>query len=188
MRDYVSMGPRRFVGTARYANAHHVEERLPLVTQPKLHVLTTYTIGPQWVRSSPGANQTYAPQLVQIMRMQWHPTTEIQIDLQPSLYPNLLPTDQWPQHYLTMIYSAAYSFGRQHYDASGRETPQIVPFVQGTISMGGAMNVSPYGITALYCQALPCTSPSQLVPQLGGNHAAQFQLKLGIGRPDVIPL
>ena len=160
---------------------------VPLLTQPKHHLLTTYSIGPQWVLSAPGANQTYAPQLVQILHMIWHPTPRVQIDLQPSLYPNILPTDQWPQHYLTMIYSAAYSFGRQDYDASGHET-NVVPFVQGTISMGGAINESPYGISALYCQALPCTSPSQLVPQLGGNHAAQFQLKFGIGRPDVIPL
>lgn len=35
-RDYATMGPRRFVGMARHANAHHIEERLPLVTQPTL--------------------------------------------------------------------------------------------------------------------------------------------------------
>jgi pimeloyl-ACP methyl ester carboxylesterase len=35
-RDYAAMGPRRFVGTARYANAHHIEQRLPLVEQPTL--------------------------------------------------------------------------------------------------------------------------------------------------------
>ncbi|MGH7659631.1 MAG: hypothetical protein ACRENA_01765 [Vulcanimicrobiaceae bacterium] len=160
---------------------------VPVLTQPKFHLLTTYSVGPQWVLSSAGANQTNTAQLVQILHLQWHPSPQIQIDLQPSLYPNLLPTDQWPQHYLTMIYSAAYSFGRPHDDAYGHQL-RLIPFVQGTISMGGAMNESPYGITALYCQALPCTSPSQLVPQLGGNHAAQFQLKLGIGRPDVIPL
>jgi pimeloyl-ACP methyl ester carboxylesterase len=35
-RDYTAMGPRRFVGTARHANAHRIEERLPLVRQPTL--------------------------------------------------------------------------------------------------------------------------------------------------------
>lgn len=35
-RDYAAMGPRRFVGTARHANAHHIEQRLPLVQQPTL--------------------------------------------------------------------------------------------------------------------------------------------------------
>jgi len=35
-RDYAAMGPRRFVGTARYARAHHVERRLPFVRTPTL--------------------------------------------------------------------------------------------------------------------------------------------------------
>jgi pimeloyl-ACP methyl ester carboxylesterase len=35
-RDYTRMGPLRFVGTARCANAHHIERRLPLVQQPTL--------------------------------------------------------------------------------------------------------------------------------------------------------
>jgi pimeloyl-ACP methyl ester carboxylesterase len=35
-RDYAATGPRRFVGMARHANAHHIEERLPLVTQSTL--------------------------------------------------------------------------------------------------------------------------------------------------------
>jgi pimeloyl-ACP methyl ester carboxylesterase len=35
-RDYAKMGPRRFVGTARCANAHRIERRLPLVRQPTL--------------------------------------------------------------------------------------------------------------------------------------------------------
>lgn len=157
---------------------------VPLLTQPKYHMLTTYTIGPQWVATGPtGANQTNTAQLVQILHVQWHPMPQIQIDLQPSLYPNILPTDQWPQHYLTMIYSLAYSFGKPHLGSYG-----YTPFVQGTITTGGAMNESPYGISGLYCQALPCNSPSQLVPSLGGNHATQIQLKIGIGRPDVIPL
>jgi hypothetical protein len=159
---------------------------VPLLTQPKHHLLTTYTIGPQWATTPQGANQTNTAQLVQILHMIWHPTPQIKIDLQPSLYPNLLPTDQWPQHYFTMIYSAAYSFGK--FDAYGRPTsPYPVPFIQGTISMGGAMNESPYGIAALYCQNVANCAASS-VPQLGGNHAAQFQLKFGIGRPTVIPL
>ena len=36
VRDYTAMGPRRVVGTARCANAHHIEQRLPLVRQPTL--------------------------------------------------------------------------------------------------------------------------------------------------------
>lgn len=35
-RDYAAMGPRRFVGTARRAWRHRIEERLPLVQQPTL--------------------------------------------------------------------------------------------------------------------------------------------------------
>jgi pimeloyl-ACP methyl ester carboxylesterase len=37
-RDYVAMGPRRFVQTARFAYAHRIEERLPQVQQPTLVV------------------------------------------------------------------------------------------------------------------------------------------------------
>ena len=162
---------------------------LPLLTNPTRGLFTTYTIGPQWATSATGANASNNPQLVQILHLIYRPTPQIQIDLQPSLYPNMLPTDVWPQHYLTMIYSLAYSFGRDRFDPWGRPlTHRVIPFVQGTVSMGGAINESPYGISGLYCQSLPCTSPSQLVPALGGNHAAQVQLKVGIGRPDVIPL
>jgi hypothetical protein len=162
---------------------------VPLLTQPKLGLITTYTISPQWLTGIAGANASNNAQLVQILHTVYHPTKQIQIDLAPSLYPNYLPTDIAPQHYVTMIYSAAYSFGRDVTDAWGRPlTSRIIPFVQATVSMGGAVNISPYGVRALYCQSLPCTSPTSLVPALGGNHAAQFQLKLGIGHPDIIPL
>jgi hypothetical protein len=162
---------------------------VPLLTQPRRGLVTTYTIGPQWLMNLQGANVNNHAQLVQILHTVWHPTRQIQIDLQPSLYPNFLPTDKWPQHYFTMIYSAAYSFGYDQRDPWGRPlTRHLIPFIQATVSMGGAINIAPYGITALYCQQLPCTSASQLVPALGGNHAAQFQLKFGIGRPSVIPL
>jgi hypothetical protein len=162
---------------------------VPLLTQPRHGLITTYTVGPQWLMTMQGANVDNHAQLVQILHTVWHPTPRIQIDLQPSLYPNELATDKWPQHYFTMIYSAAYSFGSDQRDPWGRPlTQHLIPFVQATVSMGGAINIAPYGITALYCQQLPCTSPSQIYPSLGGNHAAQFQLKLGVGRPSVIPL
>ena len=162
---------------------------VPGLTQPKIGLLTTYTIAPQWLTGIAGANATNTAQVVQILHTVYHPTKQIQLDFAPSLYPNYLPTDIWPQHYLTMIYSAAYSFGHDVTDPWGRPlTNRIIPFVQATITMGGAINESPYGIKALYCQSLPCTSPSELVPALGGNHAAQFQLKFGIGHPDIIPL
>jgi pimeloyl-ACP methyl ester carboxylesterase len=35
-RDYARMGLRRFAGTAHFARAHHIEERLPLVQAPTL--------------------------------------------------------------------------------------------------------------------------------------------------------
>jgi pimeloyl-ACP methyl ester carboxylesterase len=38
VRDYAAMGPVRFVRTARFAYAHRIERRLPLVTQPTLVV------------------------------------------------------------------------------------------------------------------------------------------------------
>ena len=162
---------------------------VPGLTDYRRGLITTYTIGPQWLMAMQGANVNNHAQLVQILHTVWHPTKQIQIDLSPSLYPNYLATDKWPQHYLTMIYSAAYSFGHDDRDPWGRLTTQrLIPFVQATVSMGGAINVSPYGIAALYCQQLPCNSPSQLVPQLGGNHAAQLQLKFGFGEPSIIPL
>lgn len=164
---------------------------VPILTQPKFGLLTTYTVGPQWTAGREGANATDTAQTVQILHMIWHPNwmPQLQFDLQPSLYPNYLPTDIWPQHYLTMIYSVAYSFGRDFTDKEGRPIGRLFnPFIQATVSMGGAMNISPYGIKAVYCQALPCLSPSSLYPSLGANHAAQFQLKIGVGHPDVIPL
>jgi hypothetical protein len=137
-----------------------------------------YTIGPQWATGANGANVSNKAQLVQILLAKYHPLKQLEIFAEPSLYPNLLPTDKWPQHYFTAIYGGSYKFG----------TTQASPFVQAVVSMGGAMNVSPYGVSALFCQQLPCTSLSQVVPAIGGNHAAQFQLKFGIGVPEVLPL
>jgi hypothetical protein len=191
--DYLPVEINGFPYLEHYRTASFVALGLtipvPLLTQPRKGLLTTYTIAPQWASPQSGANMTNNAQLVQILHVLWHDRSHRwQLDLQPSLYPNLLPTDQWPQHYFTMIYSLAYSFGHNDYSPYGeRLTNRIIPFVQGTITTGGAMNVAPYGIAALYCQQLPCAA-NQVVPQLGGNHATQFQLKVGIGRPDVIPL
>ena len=156
---------------------------VPVLTQPKYHVITTYTIGPQWTTGVTGANAVNTAQLVQVLHTLWHPTPQIQIDLVPTLYPNYLPTDIWPQHYFAIQYAAAYSFARDD-----KPWQKFNPFIQAAIFMGGAMNAQAYGITGLYCQALPCTNPASLNPSLGGNHAATFLLKFGIGRPDIIPL
>ncbi|MBV8424484.1 MAG: hypothetical protein JO349_04785 [Candidatus Eremiobacteraeota bacterium] len=164
---------------------------LPFLTQPHLGLVTTYTIAPQWTAGRVGANAVNTAQTVQILHAIWHPTSmpQLQFDFEPSLYPNYLPTDIYPQHYLTAVYAVSYAFGKHPVDRFLRyRTEHIIPFVQAVISMGGAINRNQFGITALYCQALPCTSPTTLSPSLGGNHAAQFQFKVGIGHPDVIPL
>ncbi|MBV8354213.1 MAG: hypothetical protein JO101_02765 [Candidatus Eremiobacteraeota bacterium] len=153
---------------------------IPFIAAPGSNPRLTavYTIAPQWLANLAGANVSNHPQLVQIVQARYHPTHQVELFVEPSLYPNYLPTDKWPQHYFTFIWGGSYKFG----------TRLESPFIQAVVGMGGAMNISPYGITGLYCQQLPCTSSSQVVPSLGGLHAAQYQLKIGIGTPQIIPL
>ncbi|MBV8602016.1 MAG: hypothetical protein JO359_10680, partial [Candidatus Eremiobacteraeota bacterium] len=137
---------------------------VPILTQFKYNLFTQYTIGPQWLTGLNGANVSNHAQLVQILRTTWKPKEQITVELEPSLYPNILPTDKWPQHYLTMQYSIAYSFGKDTYDRFHRPTSHnLIPFIQAMVSMGGAMNLSPYGINALYCQQLSATGCSAAV-------------------------
>lgn len=146
---------------------------LPFLSTPKL--FATYTVAPQWLTGLNGANVTNKAQLIHLLYAEYNPLKQLTLFFEPSLYPNYLPTDKSPQHFATFIYGANFK-------------PSPRTFIQGVFSMGGAMNLRPYGITSLTCQQLPCTSASQVVPSIGGLHAAQFQLKFGIGSPPIIPL
>ncbi len=145
---------------------------LPFLSTPRM--FGTATLAPQWLVHMAGVNQTNHMQLFELLYLEYRASKKTTFFIQPSRLINYLPSDPYPENTPTMIYGVSHRF-----------TPWA--FVQLTGQTGGATNRSPYGITALTCQRLPC-NPNQVAPSLGGLHAAQAQIQFGIGSPSVIPL
>lgn len=146
---------------------------LPFLSTPKM--FGTYTIAPQWLVQTAGANATNHAQLFQLLYLEYRANEKTSFYLQPSLLPNYTPSDVYPEHIVTLIYGFTHKLDKIFY-------------LQGQVSAGTPTNPNGgIGITALTCQQLPCSS-KQVVPTIGGLKAAQVQLMLGIGKPQVLPL
>ncbi|HEY0798958.1 MAG TPA: hypothetical protein VGD50_07395 [Candidatus Baltobacteraceae bacterium] len=145
---------------------------LPFLSTPRM--FGTYTIAPQWLMQTAGANTKNSPQLFELMYLEYRASKKTTFYLQPSLLQNYTPIDSYPAHTPTLIYGFSYRIDRLFY-------------LQGQVSEGTPVNRTSLGITSITCQQLPCTS-SQVAPTIAGLKAAQFQLMLGIGKPQVVPL
>ncbi|HTV74125.1 MAG TPA: hypothetical protein VME66_10500 [Candidatus Acidoferrales bacterium] len=147
---------------------------IPFLSTPKM--FGTYTIAPQWLMQTAGANTKNSPQLFQLMYLEYRANAKTTFFLQPSLLQNYTPVDAYPEHIPTLIYGFSYRLDRLFY-------------LQGQVSTGTPVNPNNggIGIRAVTCQQLPC-SPSQVAPTIGGLKASQVQLMLGFGKPQVVPL
>jgi hypothetical protein len=147
---------------------------IPFLSTPKM--FGTYTIAPQWLVQTAGANTGNSPQLFQLLYLEYRANAKTTFFLQPSLLQNYAPVDTYPEHVPTLIYGFSYRLDRLFY-------------LQGQVSSGTPVNPNNggIGIRAVTCQQLPCL-PSQVAPTIGGLKAAQVQLMLGFGKPQVVPL
>jgi hypothetical protein len=145
---------------------------LPFLATPKM--FGTYTIAPEWLVHQAGVQQTNHAQTFQLLYLEYRANAKTTFYVQPSMLVDYLPSDPYPEHVPTIIAGIAHRFNK-------------TVFVQLNAMTGASTNRSPYGVTALTCQRLPCTS-DLVVPSLGGLHAAQVQIQAGIGSPSVIPL
>ena len=146
---------------------------IPFLSTPRM--FGTYTIAPQWLTHTSGANTKNSPQLFQLMYVEYRASDKTTFFLQPSLLQNYTPIDAYPEHIPTLIYGVTHRLDKLFY-------------IQGQVSTGTPTNPNGgLGITSVTCQQLPCSS-SQVTPSIGGLKASQIQLMLGIGKPQVLPL
>lgn len=132
----------------------------------------TFTAAPGWLNHLNGINQENHAQIYQILYLEYTPSSKTKFFFEPQSSRDYLPTDPYAQHLV------AYFLG-----ASQRVTKN--GFIQVVLNSGGPTNETPYGISSLVCQQLPCNS-NQVVPVIGGLKATQIQIQFGIGSPSVI--
>jgi hypothetical protein len=154
----------------RTTQYYSVAFTLPFLKSPKF--FGTFTLAPTWLVHLAGNNQENWAQLYQILYLEYDATSSTTLFLEPQSSRDYLPLDPYAQHIIDYFVGASERVGKYG-------------FVQLVFNEGGPTNYSPYGITALTCQALPC-GPSQVVPTIGGLKASQLQIQIGIGSPSVI--
>jgi hypothetical protein len=158
-------------------NLRTFQQKLLAVTIPFVATnkfFGTYTAAPDWLMHPGPIAETNHPQLFQLLYLEYRATPSTTIFFQPSKIPNYTGIDPYPQHLLAFIYGVSQKLSK-------------LTFTQLVVSDGIPTNEPQNGITALTCQQLPCT-PNNIAPTIRGLHAAQIQLKFGIGSPAVLPL
>ncbi len=155
----------------RSAQIYSLAITAPFLKTPKM--FGTFTLAPSWLVHKAGLNIENNAQLYQILYLEYTPNKDTTIFFEPQSSRDYLPTDSYAQHLMAYFLGASHRLGKNG-------------FVQLVLNSGGPTNYSPYGVTALTCQALPC-SANPVVPTVGGLKATQLQIQFGIGTPSVLP-
>lgn len=148
---------------------------LPFLSTPRM--FGTYTIAPQWLVHTSGANVDNKAQLFQLLYLDYRVTDKATLFFQPSLLQNYTPSDVYSSHIPTLVFGANYKMSKES-------------FVQLLFSGGTPTNPldGKIGVTSVTCQTIADCAANRVVPRIGGLKAAQYQLQFGIGTPSVIPL
>jgi hypothetical protein len=176
--DLIQIEVNGFPQTVHFRSVQYylIAATLPVLSTPKF--FGTLTVAPQWDVNLTGVQTTNHAQLFELAYVEYRPTSNVTVFVQPSRLVNNLPSDQTPQYIPTFIYGAAYKFTKY-------------TFVQLVASTGTPSNRSQLGITALTFQQVPTSLPppaSEVAPTIAGLKATQIQLQFGFGSPSVIPL
>src|SRR5580700_918802 len=158
------------VRTAQY---YAVAVTLPFLKTPKM--FATFTVAPQWIVHTAGANVGNSMQLPQVIYFEYTPTRTTTLFFEPQSARDYLPTDPYPEHLF------AYFLG-----VSQRLTKYS--FVQAVLNSGGVTNLGPDGIVGIKCLTAQQAINNACGLAIGGLKATQLQLELGIGSPSVFPL
>ncbi len=158
------------VRTAQY---YAVAITLPFLKTPKM--FGTFTVAPQWLVHTAGANVGNAMQLAQVLYVEYTPLRGTTLFFEPQSARDYLPTDPYPEHLI------AYFLG-----ISQRTTKYT--FVQVVLNSGGPTNEGPGGVTAVKCLTVQQAINNQCGLAIGGLRATQLQFQFGIGSPNVFPL
>jgi hypothetical protein len=158
------------VRTAQY---YAVAVTLPFLKTPKM--FATFTVAPQWIVHTAGANVGNSMQLPQVLYFEYTPTRTTTLFFEPQSARDYLPTDPYPEHLF------AYFLG-----VSQRVTKYS--FVQVVLNSGGVTNQGPDGIVGIKCLTAQQAINNACGLAIGGLKATQLQLEFGIGSPNVFPL
>jgi hypothetical protein len=158
------------VRTAQY---YAVALTLPFLKTPKM--FGTFTVAPQWLVHTAGANSGNSMQFPQVLYLEYTPTKTTTFFVEPQSARDYLPTDPYPEHLI------AYFLG-----VSQRLTKYA--FVQATLNSGNPTNLGPDGVTGIKCLTVQQAINNACGLAIGGLKATQLQLQFGIGSPNVFPL
>ena len=158
------------VRTAQY---YAVAVTLPFLKTPKM--FATFTVAPQWIVHTAGANAGNSMQLPQVLYLEYTPTRTTTLFFEPQSARDYLPTDPYPEHLF------AYFLG-----VSQRLTKYS--FVQAVLNSGGVTNQGPDGIVGIKCLTAQQALNNACGLAIGGLKATQLQLEFGVGSPNVFPL
>jgi hypothetical protein len=158
------------VRTAQY---YAVAVTLPFLKTPKM--FGTFTLAPQWLVHTAGANVGNSMQVGQVFYLEYTPFRGTTFFYEPQSARDYLPTDPYPEHLI------AYFLG-----VSQRLTKYA--FVQVVLNSGGPTNLGSDGIVGIKCLTVQQALTNQCGLAIGGLKATQLQLQFGIGSPSVFPL
>jgi hypothetical protein len=158
------------VRTAQY---YAVALTLPFLKTPKM--FGTFTVAPQWLVHTAGANGRNTMQLPQVIYLEYTPSKGTTIFFEPQSARDYLPTDKYPEHLIAYFLGASQRLSKY-------------AFVQVILNSGGPTNMGPDGITAIKCITVQQAFSNACGLAIGGLKATQLQLQFGIGSPSVFPL
>jgi hypothetical protein len=158
------------VRTAQY---YAVAITLPFLKTPKM--FGTFTVAPQWLVHTAGANSGNSMQFPQVLYLEYTPTRTTTLFFEPQSARDYLPTDPYPEHLF------AYFLG-----VSQRLTK--FSFVQAVLNSGSPTNLGPDGVVGIKCLTAQQAINNACGLAIGGLKATQIQLEFGIGSPTVFPL
>ncbi|HZY96565.1 MAG TPA: hypothetical protein VFE35_05645 [Candidatus Cybelea sp.] len=158
------------VRTAQY---YSVAITLPFVKSPKM--FATFTLAPQWLVHTAGANVGNSMQLGQVLYLEYTPTKTTTLFFEPQSARDYLPTDPYPEHLIAYFLGVSQRLSKY-------------AFVQVMLNSGGPTNEGPDGVTAIKCLTVQQVFANQCGLAIGGLRATQLQLQFGVGSPSVFPL
>lgn len=158
------------VRTAQY---YAVALTLPFLKTPKM--FGTFTVAPQWLVHTAGANTKNTMQLPQVIYLEYTPFKGTTIFFEPQSARDYLPTDPYPEHLIAYFLGASQRLSKY-------------AFVQVVLNSGGPTNEGPDGITAVKCITVQQAFNNACGLAIGGLRATQLQLQFGVGSPSVFPL
>lgn len=158
------------VRTAQY---YAVAITLPFLKTPKM--FGTFTVAPQWLVHTAGANVGNSMQLPQVLYLEYTPTRTTTFFFEPQSARDYLPTDPYPEHLVAYFLGASQRLSKH-------------AFVKIVLNAGTTTNQGPIGVTGVKCLTVQQAINNACGLAIGGLKATQLQIQFGLGSPNLFPL